>query len=647
MLNIVDILRHREHSSSSQSRHELSRRLEENFTERQEEMDFSLHQERVLSTIATAFSPDGTMVASTHGDHSVKLFLFDTAKLIHVFHGHPRTPWTVKFHPNNSNLLASGCLGAEVRVWDIKKRVCRSLIKASQSIISLSFQPNGDHIAFVSGAQILLWDWRHSAVEDSEICSNGTVYPNQLIEPVFVHCRNIRAIVFHPLGYLAFIAAPDPSLRRSSGPSPCRLYSCKFPLVGTRNNVKRTQDGYVARQPAAEVDTLPSVIPQIHLYSDGGIDISMDGQYIIVGGVVAKKKAESPHYPPRSPPVPLPAARRSEDRFSRGCGVPFSVFSERQPPLPDSDDSTSDFSVSDDDQNNDMLSACLEDLSLVDNCGTKDAQNVHRGRKSSIQGTSQLHDVIVGQRVLPALPRTKNESQRQGFLFSLISNNFRAEQQAKHPKDVVTDGEYLYFIPDICRNDDTSGWKVEESICLFQIKYPSNEVNKDCISSSSNCKCAAVDPKSVTITGLIFTSKFPCDKKHFPYCCSDGREVAGVECECIYSSPSPAPVVQLVQSKAISESLMKTITSMKLSSTSRFALIGYGIRAQGKLLYHDNQKTACEILDIQSNMKTSCIQTDDIDEVNNAQFNPLPSGGIIYGTKRGKLLAFKRFNKLK
>ena len=42
-----------------------------------------------------------------------------------------------------------------------------------------------------------------------------------------------------------------------------RLYSCKFPLVGTRNNVKRTQDGYVARQPAAQVDTLPSVIPQV------------------------------------------------------------------------------------------------------------------------------------------------------------------------------------------------------------------------------------------------------------------------------------------------------------------------------------------------------------------------------------------------
>ena len=32
--------------------------------------------------------------------------------------GHPRTPWTVKYHPVDSNIVASGCLGFQVRVWD-------------------------------------------------------------------------------------------------------------------------------------------------------------------------------------------------------------------------------------------------------------------------------------------------------------------------------------------------------------------------------------------------------------------------------------------------------------------------------------------------------------------------------------------------
>ena len=31
--------------------------------------------------------------------------------------GHPRTCWSVVFHPNNPNLIASGDLSGEVRVW--------------------------------------------------------------------------------------------------------------------------------------------------------------------------------------------------------------------------------------------------------------------------------------------------------------------------------------------------------------------------------------------------------------------------------------------------------------------------------------------------------------------------------------------------
>jgi WD40 repeat protein len=54
-------------------------------------------------------------VASTHGDHTVKIFKHCNSECVHVFHGHPRTPWTVKFHPSDSNIVASGCLGCEVQ----------------------------------------------------------------------------------------------------------------------------------------------------------------------------------------------------------------------------------------------------------------------------------------------------------------------------------------------------------------------------------------------------------------------------------------------------------------------------------------------------------------------------------------------------
>lgn len=71
-----------------------------------------------VSTISISFSPDGRTMASTHGDHSVKITCAHTGKLIRTLEGHPRTPWTVKYHPTNSRIVASGCLGFQVRVWD-------------------------------------------------------------------------------------------------------------------------------------------------------------------------------------------------------------------------------------------------------------------------------------------------------------------------------------------------------------------------------------------------------------------------------------------------------------------------------------------------------------------------------------------------
>lgn len=76
-------------------------------------LDYSLPSS-VSSTIAISLSCDGRTVATTHGDHSVKIFVFISGIQIRVFRGHPRTPWTVKYHPSDPNILASGCLGFEV-----------------------------------------------------------------------------------------------------------------------------------------------------------------------------------------------------------------------------------------------------------------------------------------------------------------------------------------------------------------------------------------------------------------------------------------------------------------------------------------------------------------------------------------------------
>ena len=116
------------------------------------------------STISIAFSPDLKTFASTHGDHTVKIVDFETGEVKHELSGHPRTPWTVKFHPTNPHIVASGCLGFEVRVWDISgaQGVCCKNAQFDRAIISLSFHPSGELLAVAAGTAVYLWAWRDS-----------------------------------------------------------------------------------------------------------------------------------------------------------------------------------------------------------------------------------------------------------------------------------------------------------------------------------------------------------------------------------------------------------------------------------------------------------------------------------------------------
>ncbi len=58
------------------------------------------------------------------GDHTVKLSCCATGRLLRVLSGHRRTPWVVRFHPRKPNLLASGSLDHEVRLWDANTGQC-------------------------------------------------------------------------------------------------------------------------------------------------------------------------------------------------------------------------------------------------------------------------------------------------------------------------------------------------------------------------------------------------------------------------------------------------------------------------------------------------------------------------------------------
>lgn len=82
--NIVDVLARRNVSTSFQYRECIESIIEKRFIDRHKHFDYDLVHDMVLSTIAIALSSNGALVASTHGDHTVKIFQQDTGKLIHV-----------------------------------------------------------------------------------------------------------------------------------------------------------------------------------------------------------------------------------------------------------------------------------------------------------------------------------------------------------------------------------------------------------------------------------------------------------------------------------------------------------------------------------------------------------------------------------
>jgi len=134
------------------------------------------------STISVAFSNDRRRFASTHGDHTVKVIDFASGRVEATLVGHPRTPWTVKFHPTHPDIVASGCLGFEARIWDTRTQACLHRTLLDRAIISLSFHPTVDILAIASGTSIYLWDYASGSPPRQE----------------FTHAHPIRCLSFVP-----------------------------------------------------------------------------------------------------------------------------------------------------------------------------------------------------------------------------------------------------------------------------------------------------------------------------------------------------------------------------------------------------------------------------------------------------------------
>lgn len=109
------------------------------------------------STFLMVFSPDGTKVASTHGNHHIYVTDLRSGKHVKTLVGHPRTPWCIAFHPTSNQIVASGCLGGQVRIWDLSGG---SEVWTTNTVIaSVAFHPNDRVLVIATFNEVYFWDW--------------------------------------------------------------------------------------------------------------------------------------------------------------------------------------------------------------------------------------------------------------------------------------------------------------------------------------------------------------------------------------------------------------------------------------------------------------------------------------------------------
>ncbi|XP_069354190.1 serine-rich adhesin for platelets-like isoform X2 [Maniola hyperantus] len=140
------------------------------------------------STFLMVFSPDGTKVASTHGNHNVYVSELASGKHVRILKGHPRTPWCIAFHPSHPQLIGSGCLGGQVRVWDISSGGSEVWNVSKETVIaSIAFHPREQLLVIATYNELYFWDWSQPA-PFTKVSTNNVN-------------EKVRYVAFDSLGY--------------------------------------------------------------------------------------------------------------------------------------------------------------------------------------------------------------------------------------------------------------------------------------------------------------------------------------------------------------------------------------------------------------------------------------------------------------
>ncbi len=181
-----------------------------------------------------AFSPDGSQLATTHTDGSVRTWDVESGRPLPSLFGH-RDIVRLLVYSMDGSRLASASDDRTIRLWDpITGQFERELVGHTESIRTVAFSPDGEEILSAGGDAARLWDvsngrplweFEHNApitaaaysqdgklvltADEDGLAKVWDAASGELLSELIGHSGRINSAVFSPDGKLAVTAGED------------------------------------------------------------------------------------------------------------------------------------------------------------------------------------------------------------------------------------------------------------------------------------------------------------------------------------------------------------------------------------------------------------------------------------------------------